>query len=250
MAPANRKNGPCAPWGFRRTIIDTNESVGAALNEARLAKNRALSDYAAILHIPERYLKAMEEENLANLPGLVYEKNFIYSYAKALGLSPAPLIESWVATRRDSIVPMAQFVPRVRWRDLWISPFFWRRALAIIAVLLVGAYLGGRLFIMIRPPILTVNSPAAEMATTEQTVVVSGSTEEETKVTVNGEIVPIRRDGSFTVPLTLQPGANMVRIAATKRYSRAAVIERRVFVAANSPVSDKTPEASVVLRGR
>src|SRR3989338_5345992 len=242
-----KKSGPCAPWGFRRTMLDTNESVGAALHEARLAKNSALAYYAARLHIPERYLRAIEEENLANLPGLVYEKNFIYHYAKALGLPPSPLIESWINMRRDSIVPVAQFVPRVRWRDLWISPFFWRRTLAISAVLLVGVYLGGRLFIMVRPPVLIVTSPSAEMATTEQTVVVSGTTEEETKVTVNGEIVPTKRDGSFAVPLTLRPGVNTVRVAAVKRYSREAVVERRVFVAVSSPVSDKAAEASVVL---
>lgn len=231
-------------------MIDTNESVGAALHEARLARNRTIVDYAAILHIPERYLKAIEEENLALLPGLVYEKNFIYRYAKALGLSPSPLIESWTVLRSGSIAPTTQFVPRVRWRDLWISPFFWRRALALAAVLLVGVYLGGRLFVMIRPPSLVVTSPTDEMATTEQTIVVSGTTEEESKVTVNGEIVPIRRDGSFAAPLTLQVGANTVRVAATKRYSRAAVVERRVFVAVGSPLSDKSAEASVVLRGR
>lgn len=244
---AKKKTSSRPAWGFRRIIIDTTESAGAALHEARLAKKWLLADCAASLKIPEKYLRAIEEENLTQLPGLVYEKHFIYRYALALGISPAPLVSGWITLRQDSIAPSTQFVARVHWRDLWVSPFFWRRAMAGVAIVLVGAYIGGRLLVMVRPPVLTITSPEEAMMTVERTVVVSGTTEQETKVTINGEAVPTRRDGSFAVPLTLQPGANTVRIAAAKRYSRTAVIERRVFVAASSPVSDKAAEASVVL---
>jgi len=243
---AKKKTSSRPAWGFRRIIIDTTESVGAALHEARLAKKRSVTDCAAILKIPERYLRAIEEENLAQLPGLVYEKHFIYRYAFALGLPPAPLVSGWINLRQDSIAPSTQFVARVHWRDLWVSPFFWRRAMAGVAIVLVGAYIGGRLLAMVQPPVLTITSPEEAMTTIERTVVVSGQTEQETKVTVNGEAVSTRRDGSFAVPLTLQLGANTVRVAAAKRYSRTAVIERRVFVAVGSPVSDKAA-GSVVL---
>lgn len=239
-----------APWGFKRVVIDTNESVGMSLHEARISKKCSLVDCAASLRIPERYLRAIEEENLGELPGLVYEKHFIYRYAVALGLSPTPLVYNWCALRKDSVAPTSQFVARVHWRDLWVSPFFWRRTLAVLTVVLVGLYLGGRLFAMVRPPSLILTSPKEATATTERTIVVSGETEQETKVTVNGETVLTKRDGSFDVPVTLQIGPNTVRVTATKRYSRPAAVERQVFVAASSPVSDNVGEGSVVLDGR
>ena len=99
------KNTSCLPWGFRRIIVDANESVGVALHEARVMKKKSLADYASTLRIPERYLRALEEEDLSGLPGIVYEKNFIHRYALALGLSPTPLITGWSALRHNSIAP-------------------------------------------------------------------------------------------------------------------------------------------------
>ena len=217
------------------------------MHEARVMKKKSLADYASTLRIPERYLRALEEEDLSGFPGIVYEKNFIHRYALALGLSPTPLITGWSALRHNSIAPATQFVARVRWRDLWVSPFFWRKFFAGLIVILVGVYLGGRLLVMVRPPELTITSPRDELATAERTIVVSGATEQEVAVTINGEIVPIKRDGSFAVPLTLQPGANTVRIAATKRYSRTAIVERQVFVTTTPAVSQTNKESGARL---
>jgi hypothetical protein len=237
----------CAPWGFKRTVINAAESVGAVLHEARLSKGHSLSDFSAALRIPERYLRALEEEDFSGLPGIVYEKHFVYRYAAALDLAPAPLIKKWLALRQN--IPSAtRFVARVQKRDLWVSPFFWRRLFSALAVLVVGVYLGGRLLGMLRPPSLTVIEPLAAMTTSERTVIVSGVTEAETKVMVNGEVVPTKQDGSFVVPMTLELGINTIRVVASKRYSRSAVVERQVFVATSSPLGGNQPDSSVVFR--
>ena len=247
MGFASKQIQACAPWGFKRTVINAAESVGVVLHEARISTGRSLSDFSAALRIPERYLRALEEEDFVGLPGIVYEKHFVYRYAVALDLAPAPLIKKWLVLRQN-IPSVTRFVARVQKRDLWVSPFFWRRLFSALAVLFIGVYLGGRLFGMLRPPALTVIEPVAAMTTSERTVIISGVTEAETKVTVNGEVVPTKQDGSFVVPMTLELGINTIRVVASKRYSRSAMVERQVFVASGSSMSDRAADSSVVLR--
>ena len=64
------------------------EKLGAILYEARVAKNISLSDLEARTKIRSQYLAALEQGELDQLPGEVYVRGFLRSYAKAVGLAP------------------------------------------------------------------------------------------------------------------------------------------------------------------
>ena len=235
-------------WGFTRRSIDADLSVGVTLSSARVRSGRSLAALAVLIGIPERYLRALEGEDLAVLPGLVYEKHFIARYAKVLNLEPEPLIQGWVELRHEGPLPVTQFVARVHWRDLWIGPFVWRRVLALGAFLVAAVFVGGQLFSMVRPPNLVVTTPVVGLATTERTVEVAGTTESDSQVTVNGQMVSIRGQGSFRVVVGIEPGANTVRVVATKRYGRPATVERQIFVAAlPTPAAFHSSNGSAIL---
>lgn len=60
--------------------------VGEELREARIALGVSVEDAATQLRINKRYLMALEEGRVKDLPGAAYAVGFVRSYAMALGL--------------------------------------------------------------------------------------------------------------------------------------------------------------------
>jgi len=69
------------------------ETIGELLRETRLNKGYSYEDIQEITKIRTRYIKAIEEGDLTQLPGPFYSKAFIRTYAEALELSPDILLE-------------------------------------------------------------------------------------------------------------------------------------------------------------
>ncbi len=61
-------------------------TVGEILRTAREGQGRAIAEVAAELCITQRYLRALEEGDVAALPGVFFYKNFARQYAQLLGL--------------------------------------------------------------------------------------------------------------------------------------------------------------------
>ena len=68
-------------------------SFGARLAAAREKERLSLGDMAARLRLHVNQVRAIESENLAQLPEAAYVRGFVRSYARSLGLDPAPLID-------------------------------------------------------------------------------------------------------------------------------------------------------------
>lgn len=62
--------------------------VGEDLREARLTLGASVEDMADHLRINRRYIHALEEGRVKDLPGSAYAVGFVRSYASALGLDP------------------------------------------------------------------------------------------------------------------------------------------------------------------
>jgi cytoskeleton protein RodZ len=61
-------------------------SVGAALRSAREKQGRSASDVADEICITQRYLRAIEQDKVEELPGTFFYKSFVKQYAAILGL--------------------------------------------------------------------------------------------------------------------------------------------------------------------
>ena len=69
------------------------ESVGRLLKRSREEKNLSLDEASRATKIKKEFLLAIEEEKFENLPGPVFARGFIRSYAEYLMLEPQPLLE-------------------------------------------------------------------------------------------------------------------------------------------------------------
>jgi len=71
----------------------TAPSFGARLAAAREAAGLGVGEMAGRLRLHVNQVRALEAGNLAQLPEAAYVRGFVRSYARSLGLDPAPLID-------------------------------------------------------------------------------------------------------------------------------------------------------------
>lgn len=71
------------------------KAFGDRLREAREARGVSVRAVATSTRITERYLHALERSDLEALPGGVFDKGYIKSYAQFLDIDPKPLLESY-----------------------------------------------------------------------------------------------------------------------------------------------------------
>lgn len=72
-------------------------SIGETLREARMRQHMDIADVEARTKIRAKYLRALENEEFAMLPGSTFVKTFLRTYAEQLGLDPHLLVEEYRA---------------------------------------------------------------------------------------------------------------------------------------------------------
>lgn len=88
-------------------------SIGRVLQQEREQQGRTLKEVSDAVNIKESYLDALEKEDFDAIPGAVFVKGFIRTYAEFLGLDGAGLVTAYkeeVLARkpRPEVRPVAQ----------------------------------------------------------------------------------------------------------------------------------------------
>jgi cytoskeletal protein RodZ len=84
---------------------DTREdlsTVGELLREARTERGFSLADAERETKIRQKYLSALEEDDVASLPGPLYVRGFLRKYALFLGIDPDELLQLYDAQSTPS----------------------------------------------------------------------------------------------------------------------------------------------------
>ncbi len=85
------------------------ETVGQKLRQVREAKGLTIKDIENETSIRALYIKAIEDDDYTVVPGEVYLKGFIRSYASYLGLDAQVLIEMYrAATAAETVLPESE----------------------------------------------------------------------------------------------------------------------------------------------
>jgi cytoskeleton protein RodZ len=110
--------------------------LGERLRVAREQQGMSLSQAAIETRILQRYLVALEEGDYQNLPGDVYARGFIRSYARTLGLAEDELIEIYRQERgRTEPIKVVSPTSAPRIRNLSIPSFF---GVFFVVLMIVG----------------------------------------------------------------------------------------------------------------
>jgi cytoskeleton protein RodZ len=126
------------------SIEATYQAIGSLLHEKRIAAGLSQADVADKIKLSARQINALEQGRYEELPGHVFIRGFVRSYARALGLDIAPLL-----AKLNEVVPETQTrLPDLHEEKTAIhSGYHHRRRmqwiLFIIVVLLILIAIGG-----------------------------------------------------------------------------------------------------------
>lgn len=93
------------------------DTVGTALRRQRETKRMGLAEVSRVTRIPVSTLEAIEQDHFDDLPGEVFVRGFLKSYAQTVGLLPDDVVARYTASRRVAMVtplPVASPVTAAR----------------------------------------------------------------------------------------------------------------------------------------
>jgi cytoskeletal protein RodZ len=76
------------------------ESVGQYLRQQREAKAMSIEEVARATRVPMSSVERLESDQFDELPGEVFVRGFMRSYARAVGLDPDEVLAHYTASRR------------------------------------------------------------------------------------------------------------------------------------------------------
>lgn len=91
---------------------DRKGDFGSTLRAARERRGVSLRQIAAQTKISVNVLEALERNDISRLPGGIFSRGFVRSYASEIGLDPEELIEDFIAQFPDASVTAGR--PRTR----------------------------------------------------------------------------------------------------------------------------------------
>jgi cytoskeletal protein RodZ len=76
------------------------ESVGQYLRQQREAKAMSIEEVARATRVPMSSVERLESDQFDELPGEVFVRGFMKSYARAVGIDPDDVLARYTASRR------------------------------------------------------------------------------------------------------------------------------------------------------
>ena len=76
------------------------ESIGSFLKHQRELKTMSVAEVSRATRIPVATLESIESDHFDDLPGEVFVRGFLKSYAQAVGVLPAEILARYTASRR------------------------------------------------------------------------------------------------------------------------------------------------------
>jgi cytoskeletal protein RodZ len=95
----------------------SQETIGSFLKRQRQLRQMSLAEVARVTRIPGGTLESIECDRFDELPGEVFVRGFLKSYAQAVGVVPAEVLARYTSSRRVAFVtplPMTSPVQAAR----------------------------------------------------------------------------------------------------------------------------------------
>ncbi len=207
------------------------KTVGTILKDARIARGHTLEEVEKGTKIRAKFLAAIESDNFRDLPSLAYAKGFVKNYSEYLGLASADVMAFFRRQTQDpakaSLLPKGVSDPLNPSRIQLTPPRFIGFVIAALLALFL-LYFGFQYRTLTQPPHLTIDAPQDQSLVSQKRVDVTGTTDPDATIVINGVSVLVRSDGKFFEQVALEPGVNSITIIATSRMGKTTTVVREV----------------------
>lgn len=208
------------------------KTVGQLLKSAREKKEYSLADVEKATKIRIKHLDALEKDQYHQLPSGTYARGFIKNYADFLNLPEKTLLSifrrDFTENEQGQIIPRSMVKPLANKRLLWTP-----KTTLITIIVILAMFFGGFIFFQYQSlinPKLEVFVPAEGEILLGPTVSINGKADPSSVVTVNGQLVEISANGSFSASLDLPIGKAIINFEATNNRGYTTNISRNVEV--------------------
>lgn len=178
--------------------------ASSLLKNTRLDRDFELLEVSKKLRIPIKYLEALENENIAFFPQEPYCSLIVKDYADYLGLNGQEILGLF---RRD--YEQKKKLKTQKRNNLSFTPQFTFTVSIAATILLFTGYLVSEYIKFNRPPKLKVSWPV-ESVVLGATLDLSGTTDPESTVRINQDLILVDSNGSFQKRIQLNDETKIV----------------------------------------
>ncbi len=222
------------------------KTVGQILKEERAKKNLTLEEIEQATKIRKKILQSLENGDWKSLPSTTFVKGLIKNYGRYLGLDQNELI-AFYRREFDEKKEVKKIVQtgKVKTGGFRLTPQLVTTSIIGVAVLLVVGYLFIQYQSFTGPPLLEVTEPKDNTKANSSEVNLVGRTWEDSVLKVNGEEVQFSPGGTFSLPVGLNPGVNVITVTAANRFGKISTVKRTVVVEVVKTTQVTTSEVGV-----
>lgn len=200
-------------------------TLGEKLKNFRNERRITLHEVSRDTKIPLKYIEMLEEGKYESLPPDVYVKGFLRAYAEFLGVDPKKLINLYQREKDIKKSLSSDSEKKCYGKKKSISCFVITPkmivAVAIFLVVIGGfSYLYSQVGRFASVPRLVLTNPISDDTILGNSISISGFTDEDAKLSINGQPVLVSDKGEFKEDVLLQNGVNNITILAINRFSK------------------------------
>ncbi|MBU0708620.1 helix-turn-helix domain-containing protein [Patescibacteria group bacterium] len=211
------------------------KTVGQLFKETRQSKNLTLEGTAERLNISSSFAKSIEESDYNNLPAEVYIKGVIKSYANLLEINEQRALALFRREYRQQKIQSSTPPQPLKKFSFSLTPNIIIGAFISLAILIFLTFLFWQYRNYVGKPLLVVTSPAAQTTIYQDYIEITGKTDPEAKIYINGQESKVSAQGSFAVVIGLDPGINHLTITARSKVGKEVTVTRQVEVVNSQP---------------
>ena len=201
------------------------ETLGEYLLSVRQQLNLTLEEVSQKTGVYEKFIYYIETSKYQLLPPDVYVLGFLKKLAEVYSVSQDVLLEQYKKERGIvEHVSRERIAPPKGWRawaqKVSITPKLLTVGGSIIVGVVAFFYIVIQVFAINKTPDLTILEPKNDTVIEGTSVTVSGKTEPGISVSINGQNVFVKNDGSFQTVLGTAPGQSELRVEAQNKFGK------------------------------
>lgn len=202
------------------------KKFGESLSSQRKKKKISIDRAAKDLVVKKTLLEALEKEDWTKLPEPAFVKGYIKSYAQYLGLDIEYILALYRREFDETKFPTKKMHHEKK--RFFITPPRIINFAFILAIIIFLIYLGVQYSSVFSSPKLEITSPAEDETISVPAVQISGITEKDAIVSINGQFVAVDENGNFSTQYMLSDGKNQIEIIASFRLSPKTKAQRTI----------------------
>ena len=212
------------------------KTAGEILKEERIRQGYTLEKIEDAIKVRKKFLIAIEDDRYEELPAGAFAKGFVQNYAIFLGLDPEKTLaifrRSFDESQEKKLLPKGLTEPLNK-PPLVVTPTTVVVVLVLFCLTIFFGYLFHEYRSFVGAPFLLVEFPAENAKVQSETIDITGRTDSESKLRINGQEVPVSENGVFVQTVVLQDGVNALQIVAENKFQKKTTVTRHVILEPN-----------------